>query len=114
MVAMRNFLIFRKILPSVVIAALLSLPLVSIIEDSLYTSVEDAIFEVSSLVNEDGNAEDAFLKTEPELSFNADLAPAAELRLHGDRVQSLAKPAMADLCREELIYEIPLPPKIVS
>jgi hypothetical protein len=114
MVAMPNFSIFPKILPCVVIAALLSLPLASIMEDCFFSSCEDAIGEVSSLVNENGNSEDAFLKTEPELSFNADLAPAEELRLHGDRLQSLAKPAMAVLYREDIIYEIPLPPKIVS
>ena len=114
MVAMRNFSIFRKILPFVVIASLLSLPLVSIMEDCFFNSCEDAIFEVSSLANEGGNSEDFFLKTEPELSFNADLAPAEELRLHGDRLQSLTKPAKAVLSHEEIIYEIPLPPKIVS
>ena len=111
---MRHSPIFRKILPLVVIASLLSLPLVCIMEDSFFTSFEDTLFEVSSLANEDGNSEEAFLKTEPELSFNADLAPSEELRLHGDRLQSLTKPAMAALAREEIIYEIPLPPKIVS
>jgi hypothetical protein len=114
MAAMRNLSIFRKILPFAVIAALLSLPLVSIVEDSFLTSFADAISEASCLVNENGNTEDAFLKTQPELSFNADLAPAEELRLPGDRLQSLAKSAMAVLYREEIIYEIPLPPKIAS
>ena len=111
---MRHFLVSRKILTFVVIASLLSLPLVSIMEDSFFTCFEDALCEVSSLVNEDGNPEEAFLKTEPEFSFNADLAPTEELRLHGDRMHSLTKPAKAVLSHEEIIYEIPLPPKIVS
>ena len=111
---MRHSPIFRKTLPLIVIASLLSLPLVSIMEDSFFTSFEDAILEVSYMVNEDENSEASFLKTDPELSFNADLAPVEELNLHGDRMQSLAKPAMDVLYLEEIIYEIPLPPKIAS
>jgi len=111
---MRHFQLFRKILTFVVIASLLSLPLVSIMEDSFFTSFEDAIFEVSYLFNEDENTEASFLKADPELSFNADLAPVEELHLHGDRNQSLAKQAMAVIYLEEIICEIPLPPKIAS
>jgi hypothetical protein len=114
MVAMRNLSILSKILPFAVIAALFSLPLLSMMEDSFYTSFADAIAEVSALVNTDGTAGDCFLTSEPGLSFDADLAPAEGLRQHGERLQSAAKPAMVVLSHEEIIYEIPLPPKIVS
>lgn len=114
MIAVRNFPIFRKILLLVVIASMLSLPLSSIVKDTTVTAQDDAIFEISSLGNDDGSSEDCLLKTESELSFNVDLIPAEEVRFPGDRLQSAAKPATPVLTLKEILSEIFIPPRIAS
>ncbi len=113
-VDVRQFPVFRKIWPVVVVASMLSLHLASIVEESAVTPFEDALFEISSMVNDDGTAEDCLLKTEPELSFNVDLVSAEELSLPGDRLQALTKPALAVLSLKDLISEIFIPPRIIS
>ena len=108
---MRRFPVFSNILAFVVIASLLSLPLAS---DPIFTPFENATLEVSFTVNDDGIIEVCFIKSNPELSINADLAPAGKLRLPGDRLRSSAQPIMATLSLKEIISEIFIPPKTVS
>jgi hypothetical protein len=112
--AVRNSSIFRKILLSVVVASMLSLHLASIVKDATVTANADAIAEISSMVNDNGSTEDCLAKTETELSFNVDLAPAEELRLPDDRLLSLVKPAPAVLPLEETLSEIFTPPETAS
>ena len=111
---MRQLPLFRKIWPVVVIASMLSLPLVSIVEKSAVTPFESARFEISALVLDGGSTEDCLLKTEPELSFNVDLIPAEEVRFPGDRLQALVKPAPAVPALKDISSEIFIPPRIIS
>jgi len=109
-----RFSVFRKIWPLVVIASMLSLHLACVVEDSALTPYEDALFEISGMVNDVGTAEDCLLKTEPELSFNVELVPAEELSLPGGRLKSSVKPALAALSLKDIIPEIFTPPRSVS
>lgn len=111
---MRRFSIFRKILLSAVMASMLALPLAGILEDSAMTALEDAIFDVSFLADDNVPSEEHFLKTELDLSFSLDLAPAENLPQHSARPQPSPKPVMADLFLKEIICEIVTPPKIAS
>jgi len=111
---MRHFSIFRKILPLVMIASLLSLPIAGIIKSSVHTSFENALVETSFMANDDRISDGYFLKTELKISFNVELIPTEELRLHGNSLWSTAKPAMAMLSPKDIISEIFIPPRIVS
>ena len=113
-VGVRQFSIFHIILALVVIASLLSMPVTVITKDTAFTPFEDAIFAASFLANDDGNAEDCPLKTEPERSFSAELVPAEGLSFLGDRTQSSVKPALAVLSPKEIISEIFIPPRSLS
>ena len=111
MVVLRRFPVFSNILAFVVIASLLSLPLAN---DPIFAPFENVTLEVSFTVNDAGIIEGIFLKSDPELSINADLVPAGKLRLPGDRLPSSAQPVMATLSLKEIISEIFIPPKTVS
>ena len=114
MAVVRQSSAFRKSLSLCVIAALCALNLASLTEDSVFTSFEDAIFEVSCMGNDSGTTEESFLKTELECSCNVDLVPATELIPRSGRPQPLAKPATVFLCLKEVSSEIFTPPEIVS
>jgi len=113
-VDVRRFPLFSKLLPFVVMALLLSLPLAKVTVDSIGTSCDDTSVEVSLQVNDNGTPEYHFLNPTPELSFNADLAPAEGLSLPGGRLQSSVKPALAVLSLKDIVSEVYIPPEIVS
>lgn len=114
MVDVRRFSIFSKILPFVVIASLLSLPLASLVKNRFAPSFEDTLFEVSFLANDDGPTEEHFLRPELKIPFNVDLVPTDELRFNGDKLRPPTKPAMVALYLKEVPPEIFIPPRIVS
>lgn len=93
---------------------MLALPLTGILEDSAMTALEDALFDVSFLADDNVPSEEHFLKTELDLSFSLDLAPAENLPQYGARPRIPTKPVMAELFLKEIIHEIITPPKIAS
>lgn len=112
-VALRKFLIFPKILALVVIAALLSLPLASLIQAPNPVSV-DPHREVAFTASNDEADEDYLTKTEPEIFFHTDLAPSAELGIRNDRLHSSIKPAATALLLKDVLAAIFVPPRFIS
>lgn len=111
---MQYFKIFQKMLLSVVMASMLSLPLADIAEDSAMTAFEVANVDVSFMADDNMPSEELFLKTELDLSFNLALALAENLPPHSLRLQPLVEPVVTDLYLKEVVYEIITPPKIAS
>ena len=107
-----NFPILRKILTTALIASLLLLPLASSTRVGVFTSFDDAIFEVSLVaIGGDANAENV-LTTEPEASSPADLVPPTALAHYDGRPQLAVLPASVVIALKEIISEIFIPPKI--
>jgi len=113
-VDLKRFALLPKILSLVVMALLLSLSLANLTADSVVTTYDDASVKVSLKANDNGTAEDYFLRSNPELSFNEELVPAEVVSLPGRRLQSSVKPAVAVLSLKDIISEIYIPPKNVS
>lgn len=110
---MSYFFIFRKSLSLVVIAMLLSLPLVSITGDARFASAKVTRTEVAFTACDSGVGDFSMLKAESELSSAGGLSLPEELRLADDQQSSKLPPRPA-LPPQEIIAEVPIPPNIHS
>lgn len=110
----RYWAVLSKILPLVVIASLLSLPVANILRASVPTLYENAPVEAFLTADDDWPSEDYFLKTEIKIPISVDLIPEEKPCLHADSLRSMAKPALAGFAIKEIISEIFIPPQIVS
>ena len=112
---MKNYPIFRKSLSLVVIAMLLSLPLVSITGDPDITSAKTTRTALAYTADDGGGAGDfSLIKTEPQLPLGGGLSLPEKLQLVADCQRSLQQPSRTLLPPEEISPEVPIPPNINS
>lgn len=110
---MRIYPIFRKSLSLVVIAMLLSLPLVSITGNPDFVSAKTTPTELAYTSHEADTGGFSLIKTEPEHSLGGGLSLSEDLQLAAAPLQSSNSPRTL-LPPQEVASEVPIPPNIIS
>jgi hypothetical protein len=112
--AMHSNSCFSKLLSLVVIIALFAMRLSFLSEEVFVIPVEDAIFHVAFIADEDSPSSTKILKVNAKRALDLLLLPQEEVSQPAEPPQPLLKPACCVLILKDIAAEIFIPPEVVS